>query len=404
MMARLGDYIEQIRGVSYKPADLRKFGDENSVPLLRANNIQGGNLLLEDVIHVSKNKVSEKQYLKKGDILVCTFSGSKELVGKAAYIDQNVSMTFGAFCKIVRPKTECQKYIGYFFQSPCYRRNISNLSAGANINNIKNEHIDELETPFPSLAEQRKIVATLDKASDLAAKCRRQLEKLDKLVKSRFVELFGDPERNLMGWEKQSLSTIITNANNGIARRGNDPEGSVVIRLVELQNGYIDYSAPNRIFLTDAEKRRYLLYDKDFLFARVNGNPENVGRCAVFQEVGEPTYYNDHIIRVHFDNALLNGTFASVLLNSEYGKHQMRGQIKTSAGQYTISQDGIGAIITVLPPLKLQEQFAAFVEQTGKTKSAIQKNLQTLETLKKALMQKYFGGACKVNSSQTSDS
>ena len=64
-MVRLGDYIEQIRGVSYKPTDLRDFQDENSVPLLRANNIQDGNLNLDDVIYVSKNKVAEKQYLKK---------------------------------------------------------------------------------------------------------------------------------------------------------------------------------------------------------------------------------------------------------------------------------------------------------------------------------------------------
>ena len=81
----------------------------------------------------------------------------------------------------------------------------------------------------------------------------------------------------------------------------------------------------------------------------------------------------------------------SVLLNSDYGKRQMREQIKTSAGQYTISQDGIGAIIAILPPLELQNQFAAFVEQTDKSKLAIQRSLDELETLKKALMQKYFG-------------
>ena len=171
-----------------------------------------------------------------------------------------------------------------------------------------------------------------------------------------------------MGWDKQLLSNVITNANNGMARRGNDPEGNIVMRLVELQDGYIDYSAPNRITLTDIEKRRYLLRDKDFLFARVNGNPENVGRCAVFKEIHEPVYHNDHIIRVHFNDDLLNGLFASSLLNSTYGKRQMREQIKTSAGQYTINQNGIGAIMIILPPLELQEQFATFVEQTDKSK------------------------------------
>ena len=140
------------------------------------------------------------------------------------------------------------------------------------------------------------------------------------------------------------------------------------MRLVELQDGHIDYSTPNRIVLTDTEKGKYLLRENDFLFARVNGNPEYVGRCAVFHEIGEPVYHNDHIIRVHFDDTVLNGAFASALINSAYGKRQMRGQIKTSAGQYTISQDGIGAITAILPPMALQQQFAAFVEQTDKSK------------------------------------
>ena len=184
---------------------------------------------------------------------------------------------------------------------------------------------------------------------------------------------------------------MILNANNGMARRGKDSDGSIVLRLVELQNGFIDYSAPNRICLNDTEKKRYELVDNDFLFARVNGNPDYVGRCAVFKSIGEPVFHNDHIIRVHFDETKLNGCFTSVLLNSDYGKRQMREQIKTSAGQYTISQDGIGAIMAILPPMELQNQFATFVEQTDKSKLAIQQSLDKLELLKKSLMQEYFG-------------
>lgn len=220
---------------------------------------------------------------------------------------------------------------------------------------------------------------------------KQQLAKLDELVKSRFVEMFGEPEQNPFGWPQRPLADVITNANNGMARRGNDEHGNIVLRLVELQDGYIDYTAPNRITLNEAEKRRYLLRDKDFLFARVNGNPEYVGRCAVFSDIGEPVYHNDHIIRVHFNDEVVNGTFASALFNSAYGKRQMRGQIKTSAGQYTISQDGIGAIVAILPPLSLQEQFATFVAQTDKSKLAVQQSIDQLETLKKSLMQRYFG-------------
>lgn len=251
--------------------------------------------------------------------------------------------------------------------------------------------LKEVDITLYKKEEQKNIVSLLDKITDLINKRKQQLEKLDELVKARFVELFGEPVINPKSWETAPLSALILKANNGMARRGKDADGSIVLRLVELQNGFIDYSAPNRICLNETEKKRYELVDNDFLFARVNGNPDYVGRCAVFKGIGEPVFHNDHIIRVHFDETKLNGCFTSVLLNSDYGKRQMREQIKTSAGQYTISQDGIGAIMTILPPMELQNQFTAFVEQTDKSKLEVKKSLEKLELLKNALMQKYFG-------------
>ena len=156
-------------------------------------------------------------------------------------------------------------------------------------------------------------------------------------------------------------------------------------------HGFIDFSSPNRITLTETEKKRYRLINNDFLFARVNGNPDNVGRCAVFHEIEEPVYHNDHIIRVHFNEEMLDGVFASALINSAYGKRQMKSQIKTSAGQYTISQDGIGAITAIIPPIYQQKQFAAFVSPVDKSKVTVQVALEKAQLLFDSLMQQYFG-------------
>ena len=249
-----------------------------------------------------------------------------------------------------------------------------------------------IEIPLPPLPVQQKIADILNRASALIEKRKAQIDKLDLLVKSRFIEMFGDPVTNPMGWEVKRLSDIIMHTNNGMARRGNDVDGSIVLRLVELQDGYIDYMKPNRINLDDAEKERYLLNNGDFLFARVNGNPEYVGRCAVFKAIDEPVYFNDHIIRVRFDCGELNGLFASELFNSSYGKSEMKDKIKTSAGQYTINQVGIGAIRVPRPPLPLQHRFADFVRATGKSKFALQRGLDKLEILYQSLMQKCFAG------------
>ncbi len=138
--------------------------------------------------------------------------------------------------------------------------------------------------------------------------------------------------------------------------------------MVELQDGFIDYSNVNRINLNEKEKERFLLYENDLLFARVNGNPDYVGRCAVFKTQNEPVYHNDHIIRARFKEGTLNGVFAAHLMNSADIKTQMRNYISTSAGQYTINQTGIGSIVIILPPIELQNEFAEFVKLIDKSK------------------------------------
>jgi len=272
------------------------------------------------------------------------------------------------------------------------KREMNHIANAAVVPIINKSQFSNIQIPLPPLPIQQKIADVLDCASALIEKRKAQISKLDLLVKSRFVEMFGDPVRNEKGWEVKPLSKIIIHANNGMARRGNDENGSIVLRLIELQNGYIDYSKPNRISLDDAEKGRYLLKNGDFLFARVNGNPEYVGRCAVFKNICESVYHNDHIIRVRFDGEQLDGLFASELFNSSYGKSEMKDKIKTSAGQYTINQAGIGDIKLPLPPFSLQTNFADFVQQSDKSKLEMRRGLDKLELLYKALIQKCFEG------------
>ena len=281
------------------------------------------------------------------------------------------------------------KYIYYYLLWK--KKELENIGVGSTFKAIGKKDIEKILIPLPPLDIQKKIATALDTANALIEKRKEQIEKLDLLIKSQFIEMFGDPVTNPKGWEKKQLSKLIVHANNGMARRGNDIDGDIVLRLVELQDGFLDYSKPNRILLSEFEKKRYLLFKNDFLFARVNGNPDYVGRCAVFHDIGEDVYYNDHIIRVRFDDSQLQG-FVSTLLNSQYGKRQMRSKIKTSAGQYTISQDGIGAIEIICPPLSLQTQFAKFVEKVEAQKALLQKSLADMEQNYQSFMQKCFKG------------
>lgn len=192
MRVKIKDIAKQIRGVSYKPIDVMDSLTKSSITLLRANNISDGFINFEEVAFINKQRVKGNQLLRKGDILICTSSGSKALVGKAAYVDKDMSMTFGAFCKVVRTIKGNARYLGYFFDSPYYRSIISNASAGANINNIKTNDIDNLEVKWPNIERQNEIAEILDKVTSIIDLRKHQIVELNQLTKSRFIEMFGN--------------------------------------------------------------------------------------------------------------------------------------------------------------------------------------------------------------------
>ena len=384
-MAILGTLIEQVRGVSYKPEDLHTTLNENSVTLLRANNIKDGKLNFDDVVYVDKRKVSEKQLLKSGDILICASSGSKELVGKAAYVAEDMAITFGTFCKVVRPKTECPQYIGHFFNSPYYRERIANAAAGANINNIRNEHIDVLEIAWPSLEEQQDAVAVLDKVIELIALRKEQLGKLDQLVKSRFIELFGECD------ERKHLEEFATLITKGASPKwqGVDycEEGTLFVTSENVREGYLDLS--KRKYLDNKINEiqpRSMLKRNDILINIVGAS---IGRAAVY-DCDEVANINQAVALVRVDYSQINQTYLMTFLNSPQAI-EMYGKMKKGGARDNLSLQNIADLQIPVASIELQKQFATFVEQTDKSKLTIQQSLDKLELLKNSLMQDYFG-------------
>lgn len=187
---KVEDISVQVRGVSYNKSEVRTAPAEGYSALLRGGNIGAHGLILEDLQYVPIEKVSEKQKLRNGDVVLVASSGSLDAVGKAAAIDDSFAGTFGAFCKVLRPSSKVdQRYFAHYFKTSRYRRTVSSLAAGANINNLKNEHLNELEFPLPTLSEQRRIADILDKADALRTKRRESIGHLDALTQSIFHEM-----------------------------------------------------------------------------------------------------------------------------------------------------------------------------------------------------------------------
>ena len=160
--SQITDVAELIRGVSYRKNESSKTSKADYLPILRANNI---NVLLnyEDLVYVAREKIKDEQFVKAFDIIIAMSSGSKNLVGKAAQSYQDYLGGFGTFCGLVRVSPQLdRKFVGLFFQSSDYRNEISRLSSGMNINNLRRQHIESMSLPVPPLPEQHRIVAKIE--------------------------------------------------------------------------------------------------------------------------------------------------------------------------------------------------------------------------------------------------
>lgn len=389
---------KQIRGVSYKPTDLHDTLDSESVILLRANNIGDGLINFDDVVYVDKSKVSSEQYLRKGDILICASSGSKTLVGKAAQIQFDGEYTFGAFCKVVRPIQISPDFLGMYFQSPSYRCLISNLAQGANINNIKNEHIDTLLVNTYDESTQNKFTSILNKVVSIIRARRQQLTELDTLVKARFVEMFGDPIDNPLGWPVRRLSEICVLITNGNTPQGGSSNyvdrGILFLRSqnvwrnrIELDDvAYIDEA-------THKSMKKSSLHNRDILITktgRINTENSSLGRSALFTGEDDSANINGHVYLVRIRDSALPEFVVQVLTGEPYRKY-IRKVCVGGIDKRQINLDQVEGFPIIIPPMDIQREYTDFAAQVDKSKSLVQKALEEAQTLFDSLMQQYFG-------------
>ncbi len=386
--------VNQIRGVSYKPENLYETLNENSIILLRANNIVDGRIDFDDVVYVDRKKVSKEQILQKGDVLICASSGSKNLVGKAASVNFEQEVTFGAFCKVVRPNNlEDAEYISMFFQSPSYRCKISSVALGANINNIRNEHIDALSVSWPDGIERQRIVEILSKINSVIYFRKAELQKLDDLIKARFVEMFGDMFLNTMNWPEKrldSIADIMSGITKGRKIKTVELYEVPYMAVSNVKDGFIDWTTVKTITATINEIEKYRLLSEDVLMTE-GGDPDKLGRGAIIHNPPKDCIHQNHIFRVRLDQSILLPIYMEQYLQHHRAKTYFLNCAKQTTGIASINMRQLSALPILIPPLEQQKEFSEFVAQVDKSKAAIQKSLDETQLLFDSLMQEYFG-------------
>ena len=346
---------------------------------------EDGTYIKEKTAHISEecHEKLKRSKLRTGDILF-SIAGA---IGRVAVVTEemlpaNTNQAL-AIIRVTRDDIYLP-YIKLILTSQIVKAQFERKKQGVAQLNISLKDINELEIPLPEKSKQIECASLLEKISGIVTARQKQLQKLDELVKARFVELFGDPQRNPHGHKHTKLSDIATYY-NGLTYKPENvaEEGTIVLRSSNIQNSQLDFADTVRVDC--AIKERLMVQKNDILMCSRNGSAKLVGKVALIKDTQEPMSFGAFmmIIRSHYFGYLM----------TYFQMDAFRQQIKTGATT-TINQITgrmLDDVTIPLPPMALVDQFAAFVEQVDKSKVAVQKALDEAQLLFDSLMQKYFG-------------
>lgn len=279
------------------------------------------------------------------------------------------------------------KYLYYFMQK--YIETLRNQAIGGVIKYIKLSNINEAMIPIYSTKEQEDIIKEIGQIEQIINIRRKQFEELDKVIKSQFVDMFGDPYFNRYNWKIGTIRELVSDVRYGTSKPSTEGGKYKYLRMNNITyNGKLDVTDIKYIDIPDNEIEKCSTKKGDILFNRTNSR-ELVGKTCVF-DLDEKMVIAGFVIRVRV-NELSNPYFLSEYLNTKYMKKNLYNMCKNASGQSNINAQELQNIKIYIPPIELQNQFADIVKQIDKQKFEIQKSLEEMQKLQESLMNKYFG-------------
>lgn len=381
-MAKLGDIATYINGYAFKPSDWSTEG----LPIIRIQDLTGSSYKTNKY-----NGDYDKKYeVNNGDILISWSASLGVFVWKndKSVLNQHIF-------KVIFNKKVVDKDF-FVYQVENILRKAQNSVHGATMKHLTKPVFDSLDFYLPLIEEQKRIAKQLKLINLLIDHRNDQIKKLDLLVKSRFIEMFGDPYYNPKGWKSDYLGNYMTTLTDFSANGSyeildsnvvmyDEPNYAIMVRTTDLEKGdltgelkYIDEKAYNLL-------SKSKLYGGELIMSKIG----SAGKIYLMPFINKPASLGRNAFMFRF-NECINIVFLYTLLNTDYGTNMIQQHVRGAVTK-TITKESTRKLLIYVPPIELQNQFADFVAQVDKSKLAIQQSLYELETLKKSLMQQYFG-------------
>lgn len=388
---RLGELCRIQGGYAFKSNQFQK----NNIPIIRIGNIQENKVLIDnDICYTKEFLNSHPEFeIKNGDLLIAMSGATVGKVGiysskESALLNQRV----GKF--VITDKIE-SRYLYFLLLSPLFEKFILNNAFGCAQPNISNKQIEEFKFNKYSIETQIEIANKLDKVQEIIDLRKKQTEELDELIKSQFVEMFGNPKLNEKNWIKAPMGkymTVLTDfSSNGSYKTldstvvmYDEPNYAYMVRTIDLENEeyknnvkYITEEAYN--FLSKSK-----VYPNDIIMNKIG----SAGKVYLMPDVGMPVSLGRNAFLFRYNDDVVP-LFIYYLLKSEYGTNEISQYVRGAVTK-TITKDDVRKVKIIVPPIELQNKFAEFVRQIDEQKISIEKGLKETEELQESLMNKYF--------------
>ena len=372
------------------------------IPVLRTTNFTNeGFIDYQNVVTriIKKQNISEK-FLRSGDIIIEKSGGSdKQPVGRVVYYDgPDNTYLFNNFTGVLRVKDPSKwypKYIFYALFTNYWRggtRRFENKTTG--LHNLKtDDYVARFGIAEIPLDQQICICNTLDKIHLLIGSRKKQLTKMDDLIKSRFVEMFGNPVANEKGWEISLCKNLMSKIGSGATPKGGKEsycdEGISLIRSMNVYNNRFEYKDLAHITDDQAGQLENVTIEKKDVLLNITG--ASVARCCVVPDDLLPARVNQHVSIIRCKERILPEFLCCMFTEDNY--QRLLWNIATAGGatREAITKQQIEELMLIVPPIDLQRQYITFVKRIDKSKSAIQAALDKTQLLFDSLMQEYFG-------------